>query len=145
MPNLCCHCWHPLLNSFLSSACHSPGPDGFQFACDVLLLLPQQFAKLSRRKTANALECCSAAASLAKVCDVGFTLERCSVLSAQPTPHDVCMLLREGTPESCRHKLAGSSAKPPQAPCICRCHTANTSYSEAAVLHQPQTLTVPKP
>lgn len=46
----------------------SLGPDGLQFACNLLLMLPEQVAKLSRRKAANAAECCLAAAALAEVC-----------------------------------------------------------------------------
>jgi hypothetical protein len=46
---------------------HSPGPDRLQFACNVLLMLPEQVSKLSRRKAANAVECCCAAAALAQV------------------------------------------------------------------------------
>lgn len=56
----------------LASACvatvlHSPGPDRLQFACNLLLMLPELVAKLSRRKAANAVECCCAAAALAQV------------------------------------------------------------------------------
>lgn len=49
-------------------SCNSSGPDSLQFACNLLLMLPGQVAKLSRRKAANAVECCVAAASLAEVC-----------------------------------------------------------------------------
>jgi hypothetical protein len=76
-----CHCVTATLTPHRHSR-HSPntlgllcspvpcslGPDGLQFACNLLLMLPEQVAKLSRRKAANAAECCLAAAALAQVC-----------------------------------------------------------------------------
>jgi hypothetical protein len=59
----------PAPNAHLENeACIAAGHvDRLQFACNLLLMLPEQVAKLSRRKAANAVECCCAAAALAQV------------------------------------------------------------------------------
>lgn len=101
---------------------HSPTPDRLQFACNLLLMLPEQVAKLSRRKTAHSVECCCAAATLAQV------------------------NLVNGCPAWCKWRHAGFAARRPAATlpggvCMwpdtaCMPSFAHTSVMHCAMTHE---------